>query len=197
LRWVAPLSLRGRPDTSTRVPVPLDWARPDGRQIELALARYPASGPGKRIGSLFFNPGGPGNPAVPFIRQGGGELLDTYGRGRFDVIGWDIRGSAGASTAVRCFDDQRSRTRFWGRPSVPTTVRQSRGYRRKTAAFARRCGRRSGRAMVIDGVVDPIPYVRGAASAVAGNVVDSDRVLRRFAARCEAAGPSGRRGWKL
>ena len=40
--------------------VPLDWARPNGRRIRLAVIRHLASRPDERIGSLFFNPGGPG-----------------------------------------------------------------------------------------------------------------------------------------
>src|SRR5688572_2369267 len=42
------------------VRVPLDWARPDGPRIRLAVIRHLASRPDERIGSLFFNPGGPG-----------------------------------------------------------------------------------------------------------------------------------------
>ena len=38
--------------------VPLDYEDPDGEQIELYVARTPASG--DRIGALFVNPGGPG-----------------------------------------------------------------------------------------------------------------------------------------
>jgi hypothetical protein len=40
--------------------VPLDYAKPQGPNIELALIRHRASDPTERIGSLFFNPGGPG-----------------------------------------------------------------------------------------------------------------------------------------
>src|SRR5947209_5457826 len=42
-----------------RVRVPLDWSRPWGPQISLAVIRYRASGPGRRVGSMFVNPGGP------------------------------------------------------------------------------------------------------------------------------------------
>ena len=41
--------------------VPLNYARPHGRQITLALSEVPASAPpGKRQGVLLVNPGGPG-----------------------------------------------------------------------------------------------------------------------------------------
>ena len=42
-----------------RVRVPLDWSNPTGPQISLAVIRHRASGPGRRIGSVFLNWGGP------------------------------------------------------------------------------------------------------------------------------------------
>ena len=70
-----------------RVRVPLDWDRPDGARITLAVIRHLASGPEQRIGSLFVNFGGPGVAGVPAVREAG-ELLDGLGGGRFDVVGW-------------------------------------------------------------------------------------------------------------
>src|SRR5690349_11027147 len=43
-----------------QVSVPLDWSQPDGTQIKLAVALVHASDPSQRVGTLFFNPGGPG-----------------------------------------------------------------------------------------------------------------------------------------
>ena len=37
--------------------VPLDYAKPAGAKVELALIRLPASDPAHRIGTLFTNPG--------------------------------------------------------------------------------------------------------------------------------------------
>jgi pimeloyl-ACP methyl ester carboxylesterase len=135
-----------------KVRVPLDWADRGGRKITLAVIRHLASRPQKRIGSLFFNPGGPGNSSVDFVRAGGGALLDAYGQGRFDVVSWDIRGSADVaadrpgpvSTPVRCFKNASSEARFWDELSVPTTRSASRRYQRKIAAYGRRCGELSG-----------------------------------------------------
>src|ERR1700691_4598936 len=79
-----------------RVQVPLHWARPDGPGISLALIRHRASKPQERIGSLFVNFGGPGVPGTAAVREGG-AMLDRLGAGRFDVVGWDPRGT-GEST---------------------------------------------------------------------------------------------------
>ncbi|MEZ5239711.1 MAG: alpha/beta fold hydrolase, partial [Microthrixaceae bacterium] len=78
--------------------VPLDWALPDGEQIELTLARRLATG--TRIGSLLTNPGGPGGSGVDFLAAQplGAELHES-----FDVVSWDPRG-VGRSTGLDCDD---------------------------------------------------------------------------------------------
>lgn len=84
------------------VVAPMDWDHPDGDTITLHLTRQQATG-GDPIGSLFVNPGGPGSGGAAFIAEsidwGVGEPLQE----RFDVIGWDPRGT-GQSSAVACFD---------------------------------------------------------------------------------------------
>ena len=121
-----------------RVQVPLDWARPGLGTISLAMVRYLASRPGQRIGSLFVNFGCPGVAGVPIVTAGG-AVLDRFGHGRFDVVGWDPRGT-GASTHVRCFASTRAEVRFWGPGwSVPTTRPQSVRYLPKALAFVKRC----------------------------------------------------------
>src|SRR5204862_386734 len=86
-----------------RVRVPLDWARPGLGTISLAVVRHLASRPKQRIGSLFVNYGGPGVAGVPLVKAGGAEL-DRLGHGRFDVVGWDPRGTGACTTAgaARC-----------------------------------------------------------------------------------------------
>ena len=96
-----------------RVRVPLDWDRPHGRTISLKLIRHLASKPEQRIGSMFINPGGPGDSGVGLVK-GAGDDLDGWGAGRFDVVSWDPRGT-NASTPVRCFGSERSAARFWRR----------------------------------------------------------------------------------
>ena len=65
------------------------------------MTRHLASDPDRRIGSLFLNPGGPGDSGVDAV-TGQGEALDAITAGRFDVVGWDLRGT-GRSAPVSCF----------------------------------------------------------------------------------------------
>ena len=126
-----------------RVLVPLDWDNPNGPQISLLVIRHRASKPNERIGSLFVNYGGPGVAGVPIVREGG-AILDALGGGRFNVVGWDPRGT-GESTHVSCFKDTQTMDQFWGQDwTVPSTPADSWLYVPKTIAYARRCAALSG-----------------------------------------------------
>ncbi len=106
------------------------------------MIRHLASRPGKRIGSLFVNPGGPSGSVFQVRNEG--ENLDAKGKGRFDVVGWDVRGRA-QSTHVRCFRNDQSRLKFFRNWSIPDTRQASLAMVRKSAGLGRRCGRLSGR----------------------------------------------------
>ncbi|NEC85326.1 alpha/beta hydrolase [Streptomyces sp. SID12501] len=85
--------------------VPLDYRKPHGKTITLAVVRKKAADPTKRKGTLFMQPGGPGNSGVDFVRNNY-EDLPTALRDSFDVFGYDVRG-VGRSSALTCFDDAR------------------------------------------------------------------------------------------
>ncbi|MER7741489.1 alpha/beta hydrolase [Streptomyces sp. NPDC096538] len=91
----------GSPFDCATAEVPLDYGDPGGRTVELAVVRKKATGPGARIGTLFFNPGGPGGPGSVQMPQNY-ELFPQEVRERFDIVSWDPRG-VGNSTAVNCF----------------------------------------------------------------------------------------------
>ncbi|MEK9524150.1 alpha/beta hydrolase [Streptomyces sp. adm13(2018)] len=80
---------------------PLDYAKPDGEQIDLAVSRVRATGPGKRLGSLLVNPGGPGGSAVGYLQGYAGVGYPAPVRARYDMVAVDPRGVA-RSEPVEC-----------------------------------------------------------------------------------------------
>ncbi|MFD5084022.1 alpha/beta hydrolase [Kitasatospora sp. NPDC058201] len=84
--------------------VPLDYADPAGEALDLALIKLPAGKQDQRIGSLMVNPGGPGGSGVEMVKFGA-EQFDGTLHNRFDVIGFDPRGTGGSSPVV-CLDDK-------------------------------------------------------------------------------------------
>ncbi|MGP3978040.1 alpha/beta fold hydrolase [Streptomyces sp. 8N114] len=86
------------------ISVPVDWSRPGASErTRIHVARLPASDPGHRIGTLFFNPGGPGEGEI-------GYLLDAKTRKRyfpaalrerFDIVAVEPRG-VGRNTPLHC-----------------------------------------------------------------------------------------------
>ena len=125
-----------------KVPVPLDWSDPTGEQIELAVIRYPATKPDERIGSMFFNPGGPGDTGVGLVLDSSSDLSE-WGDGRFDIVSWDPRGTHGSSP-VHCFDDDAEEAAFWKDVVVPYTDDQSAAFQLKMEDLAQRCGEEMG-----------------------------------------------------
>ncbi|MBC9726379.1 alpha/beta hydrolase [Streptomyces sp. TRM68367] len=83
---------------------PLDWDRPKGDTINLALIRARTSGDAsERIGSLVFNFGGPGGSGVSTLPAFGADY-ETL-RTRYDLVSFDPRG-VGRSAPVLCQNDQ-------------------------------------------------------------------------------------------
>ncbi|MGS2810159.1 alpha/beta hydrolase [Nocardia sp. MW-W600-9] len=99
-----------------RVAVPLDYADPSGRQLELAVVRQPARDPEHRIGTLFTAAGGPGGSGIEWAAKG--ELFPGELSRRFDVITFDQRG-VGRSSSVRCFANPTAQQEFWRTLALP------------------------------------------------------------------------------
>jgi pimeloyl-ACP methyl ester carboxylesterase len=98
----------------SKAKVPLDYTKPSGRKITLALARRTAPDPSKRIGSLFVNPGGPGGSGIDDVRafQAGGPTNQ-----RFDIVGFDPRGVGQSRPAIDCVSDRELDRRLAAVPS--------------------------------------------------------------------------------
>ena len=115
--------------------VPLDYRKPFGAKIELAVSRLPATGPGVRIGSVFVNPGGPGAPGVDSPTFATPEL-----RERFDIVGFDPRGVGASTPAVRCAATSEEAAELLN-PTFPLNTIQELTALSKAAQGARGCER--------------------------------------------------------
>jgi pimeloyl-ACP methyl ester carboxylesterase len=119
--------------------VPLDYAHPKAKQIDLALLRVVAGDPSRRIGSLVVNPGGPGVSGLTLPLQLRDAALRTGGAdvevfARYDVLGFDPRG-VGNSTPVQCGDVEA----FYASDVTPDTDGERRALVDETRKFASDC----------------------------------------------------------
>ncbi|MEV4440116.1 alpha/beta hydrolase [Streptomyces sp. NPDC049577] len=142
----------------TRLSVPLDYAKPDGEHIELALIRAKATDRAHRIGSLVFNFGGPGGSGVATLPS----FADDYRnlRTRYDLVSFDPRG-VGESAGVRCQGDKEldAAAQLDATPDTPEEVKITLA---QNKAYVDACAHNSGKLL---------PYVDTASAAR-----DMDRV---------------------
>jgi pimeloyl-ACP methyl ester carboxylesterase len=127
------------------VKVPLDYAHPAAGEIELAVIRHQAAEPGNRIGTLFFNPGGPGGAGTDDL-PAWLALFPAPVQARFDIVSWDPRG-IGRSTAMQCFATKADEAKFFsGVPSrwFPVGDAEIAAWNDRFAKFARICKQRNG-----------------------------------------------------
>jgi pimeloyl-ACP methyl ester carboxylesterase len=126
--------------------VPMDYNQPRDEQIDLAVIKLPATDPDSRIGTLFVNFGGPGQPGVDRLRQRARWpwLFSDELRSRFDLVSWDER-AVSRSAAVRCFPDTAEQWRFLEpSPGLPTDPRGEESLFLWAKGFADRCKQRAG-----------------------------------------------------
>ena len=142
--------------------VPLDYARPRGGDIGLALIRHRASDPRHRVGTIFYEPGGPGTSGISLLPVLViGRLFPRTLLARFDVVSWDPRG-VGASTAVQCFANKAEEARFFaGSPTrsiagFPVGRVQMTTWIERYRSFGARCERRNRRLLRHVSTVDTV-----------------------------------------
>ncbi|WP_062651245.1 alpha/beta hydrolase [Streptomyces maremycinicus] len=122
---------------------PLDYADPGGGDVRLAVARKKATGPGKRLGSLLVNPGGPGGSAVGYLQQYAGIGYPAGVRARYDMVAVDPRGVA-RSEPVKCLDGRAMDT-YTQTDTTPDDQRETAELVDAYKEFAESCGAHSAR----------------------------------------------------
>ncbi|MFI7501598.1 alpha/beta hydrolase [Streptomyces sp. NPDC049687] len=130
-----------------KVTVPLDYAHPGAGALDLALARYRATG--DKRGSVVLNFGGPGGAGVPELAYGGKDFLDlTNG---YDVVSFDPRG-VGRSSPVSCGDTEGDEG--LGALEDGSALEDPRALLAKLKKAAAACARNSGPVLPHIGTVD-------------------------------------------
>ncbi|WUV78302.1 alpha/beta hydrolase [Streptomyces sp. NBC_01476] len=130
------------------VTVPVDYTKPFGDTIRLAVDRAVSTGTAQeRQGALIYNPGGPGGSGLRFpVRSTSASALWVKTAKAYDFVGFDPRG-VGHSAAISCQDPQE----FVQAPKadpVPDDEADKRAQRKLAAEYARGCLERTGAPML-------------------------------------------------
>lgn len=144
LAWAACPEVAAAPFQCATASVALDHAQPNAGHIQLAVIRRPASDTAHRLGTIFFNPGGPGGAGTQDLP----DWIDKFPPAllqQFDLISWDPRGT-GRSTAVTCFDTPDAEGAFKARMAAgfPVGDTQVQLQAQLQAEFNQGCAQHSG-----------------------------------------------------
>ncbi|MBR8643001.1 alpha/beta fold hydrolase [Streptomyces tuirus] len=117
---------------------PIDYAKPSVGDVRLAVTRKKATGPGKGLGSLLVNPGGPGGSAIGYVQSYAGIGYPAEVRARYDMVAVDPRGVA-RSEPVRCLDGPGMDT-YTQTDITPDDGKETNGLVKAYRTFAEGCG---------------------------------------------------------
>jgi pimeloyl-ACP methyl ester carboxylesterase len=128
-------SLRNAGATCGMLTVPLDYNRPNGTKIQLAVSRIlHKTSDADAQGVMLVNPGGPGGSGLGLARLG--AFVPTGGGDPDDFIGFDPRGVGRSVPALTCDGDYAAP----GRPSyVPETQAITSYWMTKTMGYQQDC----------------------------------------------------------
>lgn len=140
--------------------VPMDYAQPaNGKTFVLPVAKAVTADEATRIGSLVYNPGGPGVPGVSYLKDGLADTFSTKVRDRFDIVSFDPRGVGESSPALTCDSavetaDEGGETATAEQPLYPRTEADRRTTLAAAQAVAAACKKASGGILRHVGTVD-------------------------------------------
>ncbi len=117
--------------------VPLDYSKPDGKKITLAVSRHKHTSPDSKYqGVMLVNPGGPGGSGLIYSVYGHGEFVPGNGDLSYDWIGFDPRGVGDSRPALAC------NSAFYGYdrpPFNPSTAAIERTWLNRSSNYAKAC----------------------------------------------------------
>ena len=123
-----------------RFSVPYDWSDPSVGSFSLYLVMRPANMRTARIGSMLVNPGGPGfggsHLAMGAENYFSSDLLD-----RFDIVGFDPRGTGESTPAIDCVDNYDP---YFAVDPTPDNEEEREALIDSSKLFAEECAKRSG-----------------------------------------------------
>ena len=134
------LAQQGVPDCAM-LSVPVDYAKPGGRHISLALDMIPATAPkSQRQGILLVNPGGPGGSGLSLAAEVAQGLSPAVAA-QYDIVGFDPRGVGSSVPALSCDPGFFSGVR----PNyIPANAAAQQVLVNRAKTYAADCGRRFG-----------------------------------------------------
>ncbi|MET7641435.1 alpha/beta hydrolase [Streptomyces sp. NPDC005438] len=126
------------------VTVPVDYKKPNGKTIKIAVDRAESTGSkSERQGSLLYNPGGPGGSGLRFpTRVTTENPLWTKAAKAYDFVGFEPRG-VGHSAPISCMDPQESVKAPKPDP-VPDSEADKLAGRKRAKEYSEGCRERSG-----------------------------------------------------
>jgi len=124
-----------------KLTVPVDYAKPDGATIQLAIDKVPATG--HRKGALVVNPGGPGGSGVDYAAAAAsGYVVSKDVRSSYDVVGFDPRGVQ-RSAPITCYGDAQM-DKFLGEDPTPDAKAEQQQAAKDNKAFGKACEAKAG-----------------------------------------------------
>jgi pimeloyl-ACP methyl ester carboxylesterase len=124
--------------------VPMNWADPTGETIRIAVAFQPAKS-GNALGSVIFNPGGPGGSGVDFLTSYPDSVSTANLQDRFNIVGFDPRGVQNSEPKIQCLSSRQMDTFLYSdsesQPGTPEYVTEMRTV---MSDFAKSCQKQTG-----------------------------------------------------
>jgi pimeloyl-ACP methyl ester carboxylesterase len=129
------------------VKVPTNWSNPAAGALSLAVA-YRAADIAKPLGSIVFNPGGPGASGYDWILSSVDYLGTKTLRSNFNVVGFDPRGVGKSEPTVQCFDAKQTDALLYGDNGLPLGSPQDlKATRSQLSQFVAACAKNTGPSM--------------------------------------------------